>query len=115
MLKNLEDAETVRAADARRLRVAESRTDPAEIKRLLTFVIVGGGPTGVELAGAFAELARSTLARDFRHIQPAAARIVLCEAGPRLLGGVSAVACRTTRCARFANLGSRSGSTPMSR
>jgi NADH dehydrogenase len=87
VLKSLEDAETIRLRLLGAFEWAESRTDPAEIKRLLTFVIVGGGPTGVELAGAIAELARSTLARDFRHIQPAAARIVLCEAGPRLLAG----------------------------
>ena len=87
VLKSLEDAETIRLRLLGAFEWAESRTDPAEIKRLLTFVIVGGGPTGVELAGAIAELARSTLARDFRHIQPASARIVLCEAGPRLLAG----------------------------
>jgi NADH dehydrogenase len=87
VLKSLEDAEIIRLRLLGAFEWAESRTDPAEIKRLLTFVIVGGGPTGVELAGAIAELARSTLARDFRHIQPAAARIVLCEAGPRLLAG----------------------------
>ena len=51
----------------------------------MTFVIVGGGPTGVELAGAIAELARFTLAREFRRIRPQSARIILCEAGPRLL------------------------------
>jgi NADH dehydrogenase len=87
VLKSLEDAETIRLRLLGAFEWAESRTDPAEIKRLLTFVIVGGGPTGVELAGAIAELARSTLARDFRRIQPAAARIILCEAGPRLLAG----------------------------
>lgn len=85
VLKNLCDAEEIR----RRLLVAferaESRNDPAEIARLLTFVVVGGGPTGVELAGSIAELARFTLARDFRHIRPQSARVVLCEAGPRLL------------------------------
>jgi NADH dehydrogenase len=53
----------------------------------LTFVIIGGGPTGVELAGAIAELARAALARDFRHIDPKTARILLVEAGPRILGG----------------------------
>src|SRR6266852_1799854 len=54
-------------------------------RQLLTFVIVGGGPTGVELAGAIAELAKAALARDFRRIDPTTARIVLVEAGPRLL------------------------------
>ena len=52
---------------------------------MLTFVVIGGGPTGVELAGTIAELSRSTLTRDFRHIDPASARIILFEAGPRLL------------------------------
>ena len=56
-----------------------------EQRRQLTFVVVGGGPTGVELAGAIAELARYTLARDFRNIDPGAARIILVEAGDRLL------------------------------
>src|SRR5256885_4560237 len=64
---------------------AEDSDDEAERRRLLTFVIVGGGPTGVELAGALAELAKAALARDFRRIDPTTARIVLIEAGPRLL------------------------------
>jgi len=64
---------------------AELARDDAERKRLLTFVIIGGGPTGVEMAGAIAEVARQTLARDFRRIDPRTARIVLIEAGPRLL------------------------------
>jgi len=54
---------------------------------LMTFVLVGGGPTGVEMAGAVAELAKATLARDFRHIKPEEARVILIEAGPRLLAG----------------------------
>jgi NADH dehydrogenase len=64
---------------------AEDATDEAERRRLLTFVIIGGGPTGVELAGSMAELARAALAHDFRHIDPTTARIVLVEAGPRVL------------------------------
>ena len=64
---------------------AEDATDEAERRRLLTFVIIGGGPTGVELAGSIAELARAALAHDFRHIDPTTARIVLVEAGPRVL------------------------------
>ncbi|MGH3055673.1 MAG: NAD(P)/FAD-dependent oxidoreductase, partial [Gaiellaceae bacterium] len=66
VLKTLEDADTIRLRLLSAFEWAESRTDSAEIARLLTFVIVGGGPTGVELAGAIAELARSTLVRDFR-------------------------------------------------
>jgi hypothetical protein len=57
----------------------------AERQRLLTFAIVGGGPTGVEMAGAISEVARQSLAMDFRRIDPAAARIVLLEAGPRIM------------------------------
>jgi NADH dehydrogenase len=85
VLKSLEDARRIRLRLLGAFERAESRTSEIEINRLLTFVIVGGGPTGVELAGAIAELARSTLVRDFRHIRPESARIILCEAGPRLL------------------------------
>ena len=84
-LKSLDDAETMRQRILGVFEWAESRTDPAEIARLLTFVVVGAGPTGVELAGSIAELAQSTLARDYRHIRPSAARIVLCDAGDRVL------------------------------
>ncbi len=77
---------------------AEDCDDETERRRLLTFVIIGGGPTGVELAGAMAELAKAALARDFRRIDPTTARIVLVEAGPRLLPSfpprLSAVAAR---------------------
>jgi NADH dehydrogenase len=64
---------------------AEMESDPAERQALLNFVIVGGGPTGVEMAGAIAELAKRALAWDFKTIDPRAARIILLEAGPRLL------------------------------
>ena len=84
-LKTLDDADTLRRRLLGAFERAESRTDPEEIRALLTFVVVGGGPTGVELAGAIAELARSTLARDYRHIDPTSTRVVICEAGPRLL------------------------------
>lgn len=89
-LKTLDDAATLRSRLLAAFEYAESATDPKEALRLLTFVVVGGGPTGVELAGAIRELARFTLTRDFRHIQPAEARVVLFEAGPRLLAGFSA-------------------------
>jgi NADH dehydrogenase len=64
---------------------ADMSDDPAEKKRLMTFVVIGGGPSGVELAGSIAELARHTLAKDFRHIDPASATVMLLEAGPNLL------------------------------
>jgi NADH:ubiquinone reductase (H+-translocating) len=80
---------------------AEDSDDEAERRRLMTFVIIGGGATGVELAGALAELSRATLARDFRRIDPTATRIILVEAGPRLLSGfaprLSDVAARALR------------------
>ncbi|MDH3475328.1 MAG: FAD-dependent oxidoreductase, partial [Rhodospirillales bacterium] len=65
----------------------EMTADEAQRRKLMTFVIIGGGPTGVELAGAIAELAKSTLARDFQHILPGEAEIVLLEAGSSLLSG----------------------------
>ena len=85
-LKNIDDAIELR----RRILVAfeeAERHNGEERKKLLTFVVVGGGPTGVELAGAIAELARHVLAKDFRAINPHAARVVLVEAAPRLLLG----------------------------
>jgi NADH dehydrogenase len=86
-LKTLEDAEVIRTRLLFSFEKAETIEDEAERRRLLTFVLIGGGPTGVEMAGAVAELARSALARDFRSIDPASARILLIEAGPRLLNG----------------------------
>ena len=84
-LKDVEDARAMRRRILVAFEHAEDSDDDAERRRLLTFVIIGGGPTGVELAGALAELSRATLARDFRRIDPTAARIVLIEAGQRLL------------------------------
>jgi NADH dehydrogenase len=84
-LKRIEDATRIRRSILSAFEQAELIRDDAERKRLLTFVIIGGGPTGVEMAGAIAEVARQTLARDFRRIDPRTARIVLIEAGPRLL------------------------------
>ena len=84
-LKTLDDALEIRRQVLLAYEAAERETDPQQRQRLLTFVIVGGGPTGVELAGALAEIARQTLAQDFRHFDPAAARILLIEAGPSIL------------------------------
>jgi NADH dehydrogenase len=88
-LKTIEDARAIRSQVLLAFERAERATDPAEQQRLTTIAIIGGGPTGVELAGSIAELSRYALARDFRNISPEAAQIVLVEAGPRLLGGFS--------------------------
>jgi NADH:quinone reductase (non-electrogenic) len=84
-LKRIEDATDIRRRFLLAFERAELSADPAEQRRLLTFVIVGGGATGVEMAGAMAEVARQTLQHDFRRIDPRSSRIVLIEAGPRLL------------------------------
>jgi NADH dehydrogenase len=84
-LKTLDDAARIRERVLSAFERAEATVDPAEQARQLTFVVVGGGPTGVELAGALAELARDALRREFRRIDPRRARIVLVEAGPRLV------------------------------
>jgi NADH:quinone reductase (non-electrogenic) len=84
-LKTLEDALEIRRHVLLAFERAERETDPEVRRRLLTFVIVGGGPTGVEMAGALAEISRRSLAHDFRHFDPSSARIVLLEAGPSLL------------------------------
>jgi NADH dehydrogenase len=84
-LKDVEDALTIRRRVLMAFEAAERSSDPIERQRLLTFVIVGGGPTGVELAGALAELSHRVLARDFRNINPRDANILLIEGGPRIL------------------------------
>jgi len=84
-LKTLEDAIEIRRRVLLAFEAAERATDGAERRALLTFVIIGGGPTGVELAGALAEIARHTIARDFRVIDPTQARVVLLEGGARIL------------------------------
>jgi NADH dehydrogenase len=84
-LKRIEDATRIRRGILEAFEQAELTRDESERRRFLTFVIVGGGPTGVEMAGAIAEVARQTLARDFRQIDPRTSRIVLIEAGPRIL------------------------------
>ena len=84
-LKTLEDALTVRRKVLLAFERAEREKDPAAQRRLLTFAVVGAGPTGVELAGALAEISRHALANDFRTISPETARIILIEAGPDVL------------------------------
>jgi len=88
-LKTLEDALEIRRRILTAYELAEREEDPAAREALLTFVVVGGGPTGVELAGALSEIARHTLAADFRRISPASARVVLVEAVPRVLPAYS--------------------------
>jgi NADH:ubiquinone reductase (H+-translocating) len=84
-LKTVEDATDMRRRILLAFETAERETDPEKRRAMMTFVIVGGGPTGVELAGALAEIANDTLKRDFRHIDPSSARILLVEGGDRLL------------------------------
>jgi len=84
-LKTIEDATEIRRRILFAFETAERTSDPAQIHAWLTFVIVGGGPTGLELAGTLGELARDTLKHDFRHIDPAAARILVVEGAERLL------------------------------
>ena len=86
-LKTLEDATTLRRRILVAFERAERESDPERRAALLTFVIIGAGPTGVELAGTIAELARDTLPPDFRNIDTHKARVVLIEAGPRVLAG----------------------------
>ncbi len=87
-LKRIADAEALRVRILLAFERAELATDPAERQRLLTFVVVGGGATGVEMSGAIAELARDTLKGDYRAIDTRQARVVLVEAGPRILASM---------------------------
>src|SRR5712671_4178186 len=83
-LKSLGDAETARNKILQAFELAEAEEDPARHKDLLTFVLVGAGPTGVEMAGALAILVRTTLRSEFRRIDPALARVVLIDHSPRV-------------------------------
>ena len=85
-LKSLEDALEIRRRVLMAFERAERETDAARRAAQLTFVLIGGGPTGVEMAGALAEISRHSLARDFRHFDPGSARILLIEGGPTILG-----------------------------
>lgn len=86
-LKSMEDALDIRRRVLRAFEMAELESDPESVQAWLTFVIVGAGPTGVEMAGALAEIARHTLAHEFRHIAPQTARIYLADMLPRVLPG----------------------------
>jgi NADH:quinone reductase (non-electrogenic) len=88
-LKTLDDALEMRRRVLRAFEAAEREPDAGRQRRLLTFVIVGAGPTGVELAGALSEIARQSLRKDFRRIHPESARVVLVEGGPFVLGPFS--------------------------
>jgi NADH:ubiquinone reductase (H+-translocating) len=84
-IKSIEDATAVRHRVLLSLERAETESDKARRDALLTFVVIGGGPTGVEMAGAIAELARQSVSQEFRSITPHCSRIILVEAGPRIL------------------------------
>ncbi len=88
-LKSVEDALEIRRRILLAFELAERSDDPDEIARLLTFVVVGAGPTGVEMAGAISEIALTTLRRDFRGIDPSTTRVVLVEGSDRVLGTFS--------------------------
>ncbi len=103
-LKSLDDALDIRRRVLLAFEQAENSFDAAEKERLMTITVVGGGPTGVELAGAFAELTRRVLKRDFRQIDPRQARVLLLEAGPRLLQQFS-VRLSAKAAARLTDLG----------
>jgi NADH dehydrogenase len=98
-LKKIEDATAIRRRILMAFEEAENMASGSERSRLLNFVVIGGGPTGVEMAGSIAELAKMALAKDFRHIDPREARVILLEAGPRILAAfpesLSAVAAKS--------------------
>jgi NADH dehydrogenase len=85
-MKSIDDALELRGRIFGSFELAELASTPAEVERLMTFVVVGAGPTGVEMAGQISELAKRTLRRDFRHIDPTEARVILLDAAPAVLG-----------------------------
>src|SRR5438045_5584929 len=103
-LKSIVEATSLRRKILLAFEAAERETDPEKVKELLTFVLVGAGPTGVEMAGAIAELAHKALASDFRHIDTNSARIILIEAAPRILATFPVSLARKTR-KKFSRLG----------
>jgi NADH:ubiquinone reductase (H+-translocating) len=88
-LKSIPEALDIRKRILMAYEKAEMEQDPEKQRELLTFIVVGGGPTGVEMAGAIAEISRQTLLKDFRHIDPRRARVILLEAAPRILSNYS--------------------------
>lgn len=96
-MKSLQDALGIRSRVLRAFEQAETESDPVARQRLMTLVVVGGGPTGVELAGALAELTRAVLRSDFRRIDPAQARVILIEGAPRLLAHLSEASSASAR------------------
>ena len=88
-LKSLTDAEAIRAKLLKAFEIAEIEVDPIQHRDLLTFILVGAGPTGVEMAGAIADMVRGMLKSDFRRIDPRSARIILIEGGPKILPAFS--------------------------
>ncbi len=103
-LKTLQDARAIRHKILLSFEAAEQEKDPEKRQALLTFVIVGAGPAGVEMTGAVAELAHRALVSDFRHIDPASARVLLVEAGPRILPTFSETLAKKA-CAALTQLG----------
>src|SRR5205085_5953401 len=96
-IKSIEDATAVRRRVLLALERAEAERNPQTRQARLTFVVIGGGPTGVEMAGAIAELARQSVSRDFRSITPHCSRVILLEAGDRLLPAVPATLSKYTQ------------------
>jgi NADH:quinone reductase (non-electrogenic) len=96
-LKSITDATSIRRKILLAFEAAEIESDPQKIQALLTFVLVGAGPTGVEMSGAIAELAHKALASDFRHIDTRSTRIILVEAAPRILATFPASLARRTK------------------
>ena len=103
-LKSLQDAEAIRAKLLKAFEIAEIEVDPAQHRELLTFVLVGAGPTGVEMAGAIADMVRGTLKSDFRRVDPRAARILLIEGASRIVPTFAAALSRKAH-ARLTQMG----------
>lgn len=96
-LKSVDEALDIRKTMLMSFEAAEYETDPVELQKLLTFVVVGGGPTGVEMAGAISEIAREVMASDFRNIRTDSTRIILIEGQERLLGAFSEASSQSAR------------------